>query len=264
MAQLDKLLFFRHLRSESASYVLHYEGGKRVSGGRGAAFWFLPWSASISELPMDEQDLVVVFAARTADFQALTAQGVVTWRIADPDKLAERVDFSLDLNKGGWVRQPLEPIGSRLTQLAQQIAYAWIGEALLADALRHGVEELRTRILDGLAADPGLAELGIAIASVRIASLRPEAEVERALQTPTRELMQQDADKATFERRAMAVETARNEAERAKIDIYRDLPPHVLAGLAAQQLAAHLPNIEHLTLSPDLIGPALARLAVRE
>lgn len=40
-------------------------------------------------------------------------------------------------------------------------------------------------------------------------SIRPEAELERALQTPMRERLQQDADKATYERRALAVERER-------------------------------------------------------
>jgi hypothetical protein len=44
---------------------------------------------------------------------------------------------------------------------------------------------------------------------VHVASIRPEPEVERALQTPTRESIQQEADRATFERRALAVERER-------------------------------------------------------
>ena len=40
-------------------------------------------------------------------------------------------------------------------------------------------------------------------------AVRPEPEVEKALRTPTRERVQQEADKATFERRAVAVERER-------------------------------------------------------
>ena len=57
-----------------------------------------------------------------------------------------------------------------------------------------------------LAADTRLADLGIAIVGVRFSVLRAEPDVERALQTPARESIQQDADKATFARRALAVE----------------------------------------------------------
>jgi hypothetical protein len=44
-------------------------------------------------------------------------------------------------------------------------------------------------------------------------SIRAEAELERALEVPVREQVQQDADKATFERRALAVERERAIAE---------------------------------------------------
>jgi regulator of protease activity HflC (stomatin/prohibitin superfamily) len=57
-----------------------------------------------------------------------------------------------------------------------------------------------------LAADERLTSTGLAVVGVRFAVLRAEPDVERALQTPAREAIQQEADKATFERRAVAVE----------------------------------------------------------
>ena len=44
-------------------------------------------------------------------------------------------------------------------------------------------------------------------------SIRPQADLERALETPVRERVQQDADAATYERRAQAVERERTIAE---------------------------------------------------
>lgn len=343
MAQLTRLLFWRHLRAEASSHVLHTRHGQTVRSVRGASFWFLPLSASIAEVPMDDRDLPLMVSARTEDFQSVTTMGVVTWRVGDPERLASRVDFALDLEKGQWVKQPIEQLGTLLSELAQQIATAYLGSVSLSVALVEGVDELRARILAGLRQDPGLADMGLAITSVRISAIRPDAEVERALQTPARESLQQEADKATYERRALAVEReraiaenelktkielarreseliaqkganekrrlaedaeakrievvaaneraqlqaaaeaertrlaaeaeagrirwvegARNEAERAKVDIYRELPSHVLMGLAAQHVADNLPSIQHLTLTPDLWGPALTRLAHAE
>jgi len=43
--------------------------------------------------------------------------------------------------------------------------------------------------------------------------------------------------------------------------IYKEMPPHVLMGLAAQKAAGAIENIEHLNISPDLLGPALSKLA---
>ena len=72
---------------------------------------------------------------------------------------------------------------------------------------------VRERVAEGLAAEPRLPATGIEVVAVRVVALRPEPEVERALRTPAREQIQQDADRATYERRAVAVERERAIAE---------------------------------------------------
>jgi uncharacterized membrane protein YqiK len=54
--------------------------------------------------------------------------------------------------------------------------------------------------------------------------------------------------------RIRTVEGAKAEAEQAHIAIYRDLPPAVLLGLAARELAGKLDTIEHLNVTPDLLA----------
>lgn len=54
---------------------------------------------------------------------------------------------------------------------------------------------------------------GIEVVAVRVVALRPEPEVERALRTPAREQIQEEADRATYQRRAVAVERERAIAE---------------------------------------------------
>jgi hypothetical protein len=79
--------------------------------------------------------------------------------------------------------------------------------------MANGVEQLRDAI-GGLARDdPGLRAMGLEVVSVRVSSIAPDATVEKALQTPTRESIQQQADEATFSRRALAVEKERAIAE---------------------------------------------------
>src|SRR3546814_8310395 len=51
------------------------------------------------------------------------------------------------------------------------------------------------------------------IVAVRLNNLAPSSELERALQTPTFEALQQKADEAMFERRALAVDKERAIAE---------------------------------------------------
>src|SRR3546814_20711648 len=66
--------------------------------------------------------------------------------------------------------------------------------------------------------------IGLAIVAVRLNNLAPSSELERALQTPTFEALQQKADEAMFERRALAVDKERAIAENAlgnKTDLER-------------------------------------------
>lgn len=328
MAQITRFPFTRHLRSEPSHHVLHYRRGRLVRSGRGLAYWFMPLSASVAEVPCDDRDLAFLFHARTADFQDVTIQGVITYRVADPERIASRVDFSIDVARGVWKQTPLEQIGHLLSQLAQQFAWDYVAHTPVRAVLAEGMDHVCERVRDGFAKHAPLAEMGLAIVAVRITGVAPTADLEKALQTPTRESIQQQADEATFQRRALAVEKeraiqenelqnkielakreefligqqganakrlarekteaeaiaaqamaarvrltaaaeadsirvvqqAKVEAEKGRIDIYRELPSNVMMGLAARRFASKLQRIDHLNLGTDVLGGALTEL----
>jgi regulator of protease activity HflC (stomatin/prohibitin superfamily) len=349
MAEIRKYPWLRHLRSEPSFHVLRHSGGALVASGRGLTFWFLPINTSVAELPMDDRDMPFLFHGRTKDYQEVIVQGTIAWRVADPEVLAQRVDFTIDLGKGVYQRQPFEQIVLLLTGIAQQAALRHIAEQPLRALLEAGPGPVQERIRGELAAAQPLADMGLRVVTAQVADIAPTAEMEGALQTPMREKIQEAADKARFERRAQAVEEERaigeNElqskielarrqerlieqqgqnkrrevteeaeakridaaaaaarrtleaeaaagvtridtevqaerarteteteagrihavegervaAEREKMEIYRTLPLPVLLGLAAQDLAEKL-KIEHLTIAPDQLLPALERL----
>ena len=328
MARITRYPFISHLRSEASTHVIRYRDGAAVHSGRGLAFWFRPLDTAIAEVPLDDQELSFVFHGRSADLQEVVAQGIITYRVTDPDLLAARIDFGIDLAGGLHTKTPLEQIAARLTGLAQQHAWAIMASTTLRELVADGVGRLRERIGDGLAADRSLGEMGLAIASVRVSAVQPSAEVEKALAAPTRERIAADADEAAFARRAAAVdkeraiaenelanrielarreatlveqegangrtraaeiaaasritaegnagtrtigadaeaaaikvvESERNAAERDRIAVYRDLAPAVLMGLAAREFAGKIETIEHLNLTPDLLGTVLTDL----
>ncbi len=133
----------------------------------------------------------------------------MTYRVIDPVLAAKRIDFGIDPATGQANATPLETLGGLLTELAQQPALDQLAGMAMADALAGGIAPVRNRVAAALAADVRLADRGLAVTDVRVVAIRADAELERALQTETRERVQQDADKATFERRAMAVERER-------------------------------------------------------
>lgn len=192
--------------------------------GPGLSFWFRSLTAALSEVPVDDRELAMTFHARTSDFQDVAVQATVTYRIGDPGLAAARLDFSIDPDTGVWRGTPLEQLGTLLTETAQQHALDVLARTPLAAALVDGVTSVRERIAAGLDSEPRLPATGIEVVAVRVVALRPEPEVERALRTPAREQIQQEADRATYERRAVAVERERAIAENelaSKIELAR-------------------------------------------
>jgi regulator of protease activity HflC (stomatin/prohibitin superfamily) len=328
MATITKFPAIRHLRSEPSMHVLRFRRGALERSGRGLAFWFFPLSTTLAEVPCDDRDETFLFHGRSHDYQDVTAQGVITYRVVDAEVLATRVDFSIDPSTGAYRQTPLEQLSQLLIQAAQQHAWDYLSGTPVRELLADGVEQIRERITAGLTGDATLASMGLEVVSIRVQRVAPTAELEKALQAPTTESIQQQADQAIFERRALAVEKERaiqenelqnqielskreeeliaqqgtNErnrateqaeaqriasdakaarqrtesaaradsivkveeanvgAERDRMDIFRDLPPHVLIGMAAKELAGKLETIEHLNISPEMLGPILQRL----
>ncbi|BCY10588.1 SPFH domain-containing protein [Actinoplanes sp. L3-i22] len=262
MADVKRRLHLRHLRSAPTSWVSWTVQGKAKRSGTGLAFWYRPLTAVLSEVPVDDRELPLLFHARTEDFADVTVQATVTYRFSDPAAAAGRLDFSIDPYKGKWNGQPLDQVATLLAELAQQPALDVIARLPLADALTTGIAPIRQSVADALATDPRLAETGVTVVSARVVALRPEPELERALQTPTREKVQQDADRATYARRAQAVQQERTIAEnelQSKIELARQEQQLVEQNGANSRRAAELKSESQLVTAQS--EAARARLA---
>ncbi|WP_035697933.1 SPFH domain-containing protein, partial [Glycomyces tenuis] len=135
MADVTKLLFLRHLRGTPTTWVRFQKRGRLSKEGTGQSFWYRPLVAVLSEVPVDDRELPLLFHARTADFADVTVQATVTYRIADPALAAARLDFSVDPYRGGARARPLDQIATLLTELAQQPALDLLTRLPLAEAL---------------------------------------------------------------------------------------------------------------------------------
>lgn len=213
MAEIRPYPFFRHLRAQPTVHVQRFRNGRPVRAGNGLAFWFRATNTTVTEVPVDDRELPFLFRARSRDFQEVTVQGAIAYRVTDPARVATRVDFTLDLVTGRRNENPLEQVAGLLTQLAQQFVNDELGGVDLQRILRDGVAPIRDRIGRGLADEEAVRELGLEVVAVRVADVAPTAEVEQALQRPAREVIQQEADGATFKRRALAVQNERAIAE---------------------------------------------------
>lgn len=213
MAEIRDYIILNHLRSEPSAHILKYHNGKLVASKPGDTFWFRPLDTAVAEIPLDDREQPFLFSGRTLDFQDASVQGTLTYRVTDPERLARRIDFSIDLATGLYLHKPLGQLADLVTQFAQSFALEYLNLNPLRDVLQQGLVEIRERISTGLQADSELEALGIELVAVRLIKISPTAEMEKALQAPTREAIQQQADQATFERRALAVEKERAIAE---------------------------------------------------
>ncbi len=213
MATIRNFGLIAQLRSEASHHIIAYKGGAKTASGRGLAIWFAPPTASIAEIPMDDRETTLYVTGRSKDFQDVAVQGTVSWHVRDPERLAERIDFTIHLRKGRLNSEPVEKIEARIIGLAEQAALQYLAEMTVRDLLDAGPDPMRVRMDMLLAKAPALEEIGIAVVAVRLGKLTPTVELERALQTPTFEALQQKADEAVFERRALAVDKERAIAE---------------------------------------------------
>ena len=209
MAEIRRYPFVRHLRSDASSHVLYYRRGRLRASGRGLSLWFTPLSASIAEVPVDQREQAFLFHGRSADFQDVTAQGTLTFRVINPEAVAECIDFTIDLRSGAYRRDPLEKLASTLSNLAQRHASDYLSSTSVRKILAEGQSQIRQCIEQALIGDEHLKAMGLSIVSVAVLSIKPTPDTEKAIEAPVREKILQEADEATFSRRAMAVEKER-------------------------------------------------------
>lgn len=218
MADVTRVVFVRHLRADTSSHILHYKAEKLVRSGRGLSFWFMPMSSSVAEVPVDDREVSLIVHGRSSDYQDVAVQGVVTYRVVDPRILSQRVDFTIDLESGAHTKQPLEKIALILAQMSHQHAWTYIATTLVKTILAEGHARIREAVETALRDDASIHDMGIEIVSVRVSSVSPSPELEKALEAPTRESIQQSSDEAVFARRALAVEKERAIQENALVN----------------------------------------------
>lgn len=206
MAEIKRYPVFTHLRSEPNAHIIRYRNGKQVASGKGLAFWFVPLGSGLAEIPTDDRELQFMFHARSSDFQLVTIQGDLIYRVTDAERLAGRIDFSIDIRHGTHRKEPLEQLAGLFTGTAQQYATHYLASREVRELVTASPEALQRAIDAGFSSDPVFNDMGLMLVSLRIREIKPSVELEKALQTPTRESIQQDADEATFKRRAMAVD----------------------------------------------------------
>lgn len=196
-----------YMKAAPTTYVMQFEGGKVVREGAGLSFFYWKPSATLVSVPLSSADVPFVFNEVTRDFQAVTLQGQLTWRVTDPRRLASLLDYSL-ASTGRYHSDDPEKLEERLVQVAQVRARSVVQGLTLREVLVRS-DAIEQQVLAALAVAEPVKGLGVEVMAFSLLSVKPAPEMARALEAESREALQRDADEAIYARRNAAVEQER-------------------------------------------------------
>lgn len=196
-----------YIKFDSMTHVIHFKNGKVQQEGRGLSFFYFAPTSSIAAIPMSSNDLPFIFNETTSDYQNISIQGQIIYKIGNPRQLAELLDFTLNAN-GLYKKNDSEKLNQRIINEAQTSTASFIHQLGLKEAIRSATQ-IEEKITEGLKGSGAVSSLGIEVLSVSVLAVKASPEMSRALETETREKLQQDADQAIYERRNFAVEQER-------------------------------------------------------
>ncbi len=188
-------------------FVMHYDNGVLKRKGAGLSFWYFKPTTSIVEVPLSSSDVPFAFSETTVDFQEVTVQGQLTYRIADPERLSQLLDFTV-ANGGGFTSEDPDLLDVRLVNTTQTAARSVIRGMTLPEVLISS-DLIVGDILQQVRQADSIAMLGIEVLGLTIAHVRPTPEMSRALEAEARESIQRKSDQAIYLRRNAAVEEER-------------------------------------------------------
>jgi len=196
-----------YIKFDTMTHVIRYQQGAIVQEGRGLSFFYFAPHTSIVAVPLESSDFQFIFHETTRDYQQVSIQGQITYKILNPKQIAEILDFTVDRN-GNYLKKDYEKIQQRIINEAQTASASIIQKLNLKDALRE-LGTIEHEIFTGVQNSKTVSMLGLEVLSVNVLGVKPTPEMARALETHTRESLQKEADEAIYERRNFAVEQER-------------------------------------------------------
>ena len=205
---IDNMFGIKFIKIPPTTHLLQYRGGKVVREGAGLSFLYYAPRSSLVAVPLASSDVPFIFQETTADFQSVTLQGQVTYRIGEPRRLASLLNFTLTPNGQAYASDDPEKLPERIIHVVNVLARAELQKLPLREAIR-GSDELVRAVTAGLIASPEITSLGLEVLGLSILAVKPTPETARALEAETREQLFRAADEAIYSRRNSAVEQER-------------------------------------------------------
>lgn len=202
------MLGIQYFKANSSTFVIKSAGGVTQAKGKGLSFFYNAATTSITTIPVNAQEAPFIFNLQTADFQGVKVQGQITFRVENPEKTAEMLNFNINKDGRTYVSDDPLKLSDRVVRAVQTIVQGRVQAASLRESLALS-QALVQLIKVELGRQPALEALGICILDASIGAVTPSIETTRALEAEARESILKEADDAIYARRKSAVEQER-------------------------------------------------------
>jgi len=282
-----------YFKAEPTDYILAYSNGKIFRQGPGTAFWYWRPSTSIVRVPIATTDALFALSEITGNFQAVTLQGQITYRIVEPQTIAGLLNFTINPDTRAYQSNDPDKLQQRIVNIVQAHTRNELRQMTLEDALR-STDDLAQTVQAHMQAEDALKAMGVECVRLFVTSIKATPEMTKALEAEYREGLQQRADQAIYARRAEAVEQERKikqnelstsinleerrrelvdlqgenarkqaafEAEALTIQLapYQALDQKLVVALAFRDFAGNAQKIGNLTITSEILEQLLSR-----
>ena len=196
-----------YYKAAPTTYVMQFVAGKVKREGTGLTFFYFAPSTTLVAVPIGSTDVPFIFNETTADFQTISLQGHLTFRVKDAKKLSALLDYSI-APSGDYASDDPDKLGLRITHAAQNAVRAEVQSKPLRSVLLEA-DGIGRRVTAALGDSPTLAALGVELLGFTVLALKPLPETSKALEAEARERLLREADDAIYNRRNNAVEQER-------------------------------------------------------
>jgi hypothetical protein len=202
------MLGIRFIKSQPTTYLIEYKSGKVARQGLGLSFFYFSPTTTLAAIPAGSRNESFIFQQVTTDFQTITVQGQVAYRISEPTKVAAMLNFALKADGKGYESDEPEKLRQRVLSAVEVLSQKFIKAIALKEALLAS-DKLAEYVTLALHDYPEITEFGIEIQGVLVLAIKPTPETARALEAEAREMILRQSDEAIFVRRNAAIENER-------------------------------------------------------
>lgn len=200
------------VKFKPSDYVIRYKKGELFQEGAGISFFYNSLTTTIESIPIASSDFPFMFEEITNDYQAITIQGGITYRVNDYKKIAKTLDFTYHTKLKKNVQDNSQIIAQRLINIVRVYIKKHIKSMSLQEAIKAS-ELLAGSVICEMRENEEINSLGLDIMGFSILAILPNKETLRALEAHAREEILRKADDALYERRNASIEQERKVKE---------------------------------------------------